>query len=303
MTLGRRFLERLRRHYLLPARVDLVQEALGRIESQLGRLSKAADPREHEFKVYSQWGEDGIIDFLVTQVPIPRKSFIEFGVESYIEANTLFLLKHRNWRGLVIDGSADNIESIYRGNVLWKHDLHADCSFITRENINAIIERNGFSGDTGLLSVDIDGNDYWVWEAINVIQPRIVVAEYNSLFGVRAKISVPYQADFQRTRAHASNMYYGASIAALNHLANTRGYSLVAGNSAGNNVFFVRNDSLGPLTTQSPEKAYVKAAFREARSAEGVVELLRFEERQEAIGHLLVVDVETNRQTTLNEAL
>ena len=303
MKLVRRISEKLRGHYILPNRLDLVQEALGRIESRLNRQSSASDPRDYEFKVYSQWGEDGIIDYLVTHVPIPNRSFVEFGVENYTEANSLFLLKHRHWRGLVIDGSPENIESIQRGNVLWKHDLYADCSFITRDNINTIIRRNGFSGDIGLLSVDIDGNDYWVWEAIDAIQPRIIVAEYNSLFGPTATVATPYAADFYRKRSHSSNMYYGASICALDHLARSRGYSLVAGNSAGNNVFFVRGDSLGSLQVQSTEKAYVRAAFREARSAEGRVELLDFPARQTAIAHLPVVDVCSGRETPLKDVL
>lgn len=301
MSIAKRVIEKLRRLYVVPTRLDAIQEALGRIEARMNSTRAGSDPREHEFKVYSQWGEDGIIDYIVTRVPLPSKTFVEFGVETYTEANTLFLMKHRHWRGLVIDGSPDNIESIRRGNVLWRYDLHADCSFITTDNINEIISRNGFSGDLGLLSVDIDGNDYWVWEAIDVVKPRIVVAEYNSLFGPTALISTPYRPDFFRTTAHASNMYYGASICALNHLAVLRGYSLVAGNSAGNNVFFVRNDVLGDLRVQSPQEAYVRAAFREARSAEGRVELLDFDSRLAAIGHLEVVDVVTGRSLALKD--
>jgi hypothetical protein len=241
------------------------------------------------------------LDHLVRSIHIPERTFVEFGVENYIEANTLFLLKHRQWRGLVIDGSDANIDSIKRGSVFWRYDLAADCSFITKQNINEIISSAGVEGVLGLLSVDIDGNDYWVWLAIDCISPRIVVAEYNSLFGPTAAISTPYQSDFYRTKAHASNMYYGASISALTHLARGRGYSLVAGNSAGNNVFFVRNDCLGPLQAVLSADAYVAAAFREARSANGRVELLSFAERRGAIGHLPVVDVISGKTAPLME--
>jgi hypothetical protein len=294
---------KIHQFFVLPSRIDSLQEALGRIEARLNANYVTAEPRDYEFKVYSQWGEDGIIDHLVSHVPLRNKIFVEFGVENYTEANTIFLLKHRQWSGLIIDGSPENIESIYRGNMFWRYDLLADCSFITKENINAVIQRNGISGDIGLLSVDIDGNDYWVWDAIDSVQPRIIVCEYNSLFGPTAKISTPYNAKFYRTDAHKSNMYYGASISALNFLANKRGYSLVAGNSAGNNVFFVRNDVLGPLKPQSVENAYVRAAFREARSIHGAVELLDFGTRQAAIGHLPVVDVVTGEEKALKDAL
>lgn len=297
------FREKFQRHYHLPTRLEGIQEALGRIEARLNAVdARATDPRAHEFKVYSQWGEDGIIDHLVSRLSIPSATFVEFGVENYTEANTLFLLKHRQWRGLVIDGSADNVASIRSGNVFWRYDLYAECSFITKDNINDIIRRNGLSGDIGLLSVDIDGNDYWVWEAIDVVQPRIVVAEYNSLFGPIAAISTPYRPDFHRTSAHAGNMYYGASLTALHHLSRLRGYSLVAGNSAGNNAFFVRDDVLGPLRPQTVEQAYVKAAFRESRLPTGEVELLDFASRQRAIGHLPVVDVISGRTQPLEDA-
>lgn len=303
MKIIRKIVDKFRRQYIVPNRLDAIQEALGRIESRLNSTFQTVDPRDHEFKVYSQWGEDGIIDYLCQVISIPVKSFVEFGVEDYTEANTLFLLKHRNWRGLVIDGSAAHVDSIRRGSVFWRYDLQAHEEFITRDNINDIIAKNGFSGELGLLSVDIDGNDYWVWEAIKCVRPTVVVCEYNSLFGPTAKISTPYKADFFRTSEHASNMYYGASISALNHLAESRGYRLVAGNSAGNNVFFVREDLLGPLRIQLPAQAYVRAGFREARSNEGDVELLTFESRQQAIGALTVVQVDTGREMSLKDAL
>jgi len=303
INLSTRIRRALKRQFSLPTRIDLIQESLGRIESRLHRAAPEGNPRNYEFKVYSQWGEDGIIDHLVTRVPLRSHTFVEFGVENYTEANTLFLLKHRNWRGLVIDGSPENMDMLKRGPVFWRYDLHAEASFITKDNINDIITRNGFGGELGLLSVDIDGNDYWVWEAIDCVTPTLVVAEYNSLFGPSATVSTPYQPDFVRSNADPSNMYYGASIAALDHLATAKGYTLVAGNSAGNNVFFVRNDSLGSLKKLTPQDAYVQASFREAHSAEGEVQHLTFRERQAAIGSLPLVNVVSGQRTTLKDTL
>lgn len=303
MKIGKKIGERLRRYYLLPNRLDAVQEALGRIESRLHSMVGTGNPCDYEFKVYSQWGEDGIIDYLVTRVDVPTKAFVEFGVENYTEANTLFLLKHRNWRGLVIDGSPHNIAAIRARDLLWKYDLYAVCFFITKDNINQIIEGNGFVGDVGLLSIDIDGNDYWVWDAINVISPRIVVAEYNSLFGPTAKVSIPYDARFYRRGSGKPMMYYGASMAALTYLAEKKGYALVAGNSAGNNVFFVRQDCLGSLRPLTPQQAYVRESFRESRAPNGTIELLTFEQRQAAIANLPLCEVSTGAQVRLRDLL
>lgn len=303
MKFARKLAKEIRGKLFDYSRLNNIQESLGRIESKLNAAQSAGNPKDHEFKVYSQWGEDGIIDHLLSRISVTSRTFVEFGVENYTEANTLFLLKHRYWRGLVIDGSLENIATIKRSTEYWRHDLRAEASFITRDNINDIITRNGLRGELGLLSVDIDGNDYWVWEAIACVNPCIVVAEYNSLFGPTAKLSTPYQADFVRSHADSTNMYYGASIAALNHLAEGRGYSLVAGNSAGNNVFFVRNDLIGTLKKLTPQEAYVQAGFREAHTADGEVLHLIFTERQVAIASKPLVDVGTGQTIMLRDIL
>jgi hypothetical protein len=303
-----RIFSKLLWYYRMPEQVNLLRDSLGRLESSLNQLKQNAtssrlSPREYEFKVYSQWGEDGIIDYLLSVVPVESRSFVEFGVETYIEANTLFLLKHRNWHGLVIDGSMANVEAIWRSSVYWKYDLRAVCAFITKDNINQLISNAGLVDDIGVLSVDIDGNDYWVWQAIECISPRIVIAEYNSVFGPTARVSVPYDPGFVRAEKHESKLYYGASISALDFLAQAKGYRLVAGNSAGNNVFFVREDCLAGLRPCSPEEAYVQAAFRESRDDRGLVTLTSFRERQQAIASLPLIDVATNGVTTLADQL
>ena len=154
-------------------------------------------------------------------------------------------------------------------------------------------------GDVGILSVDVDGNDYWIWQSIECISPRIVIAEYNSVFGPKARVSVPYDPGFVRVEKHKSKLYYGASLSALDFLAQGKGYRLVAGNTAGNNVFFVREDCLAGLRPCLPEEAYVQAAFRESRDARGVVTLASFSKRQQAIASLPLIDVATNSVTTL----
>jgi hypothetical protein len=115
-----------------------------------------------EFKVFSQFGDDGIIQYLVNIADIPNKTFIEFGVGNYTESNTRFLLANDNWTGLVMDSSEKNIRYIQRDAIYWRHDLTAVSAFVDRENINQLFTDNGFVGEIGLLSIDIDGNDYWI---------------------------------------------------------------------------------------------------------------------------------------------
>jgi hypothetical protein len=279
----------LRRYAELPAKITRLQEAVGRIERRQTARNDA-DIDQREFRVFSQWGEDGIIQYLIRNVPIGRRTFVEFGVENYVESNTRFLLTNNYWSGLVIDGSARNIDYIKRDPVYWANNLKAQHSFITRENINEILESAGISGDIGLLSIDIDGNDYWIWEAIHFISPRIVICEYNSHFGPNAHVSTPYDPSFVREKAHFSKVYYGASIAALHALAESRNYSLVASNQAGNNVFFVRDDVRGGIPVLTCKEAYRRAVFREYHSEGGELTFDDFETRLKKIEHLPVYD-------------
>ena len=191
-------------------------------------------------------------------------------MEDYSEANTRFLLANDNWAGLVIDGSPRNIARVTSDPLYWRHNLKAVCAFVTRENINDLLLKQGLNGEIGRLSVDIDGNDYWVWDAITTVNPVIVVVEYNWRFGEKRSVTVPYQADFVRDRAHFSMVYYGASLAALTALGRRKGYDLVGCNSTGNNAFFVRADRRpSGLPATSVAAAYVAGRFREARDGSG----------------------------------
>jgi hypothetical protein len=273
-------------------RCKKIQEALGRIEGRQLANVPAGDLQGAEFRTFSQWGEDGILQHLLRHVPITKKIFIEFGVENYTESNTRFLLVKDNWSGLVIDGSAANIDFIKNDDIYWRHNLKAEHAFITAESINDLIGRNGIEGEIGLLSIDIDGNDYWVWQAIDVVNPSIVVLEYNSGLGPERAVTIPYDAGFVRSKAHYSNLYYGASLSALWLLGKRKGYSLVGCNSAGNNAFFVRDD-LRPasLPEVRPKDAFVRAQFRESRAADGTLAFLSNTQEMAILDSLPLADV------------
>lgn len=246
-----------------------------------------------EFKVFSQFGEDGIIQYLIreTEMPPHLRTFVEFGVESYDEANTRFLLTNDNWRGLIIDSEAANIDKVRSSELAWRHELDALCAFVSAENIDGLISGAGFSGEIGLLSVDVDGNDYWIWKAISVVNPVIVVIEYNSVFGPDRAVTVPYNAAFVRTDAHYTNLYWGCSLRALAHLGELKGYALVGSNSAGNNAFFVRRDRLNRLKPQTVREAYVESRFRESRDKDGRLTFLAGSKRLNAIADMPLYDV------------
>jgi len=270
------------------------------IAKDLSRRSVAAENiREAEFKVFSQWGDDGIIQYLTHNIHIENKTFIEFGVENYTEANTRFLLIHDNWSGLVMDGSAENIEYIKKDEISWRHDLKAKSAFISAENINDLILSENISGNIGLLHIDIDGNDYWVWKNITAVDADIVIVEYNSVFGSERAITIPYDPGFIRTKAHHSNLYYGSSLTSLCDLAEKKGYGFVGCNSAGNNAYFVKKNKIAGLKTYTVKEGFVEAKFRESRNEKGELDFLSGSKKREAIRNLKVLNTRTNSIETL----
>jgi hypothetical protein len=204
---------------------------------------------------------------------------------------------HDNWRGLVIDACEAHVHSIQNDSMSWRHHLDSICEFIDRDNINELLARSGFGEDIGILSIDIDGVDYWILEAITQCSPRILIVEYNSVFGPDRTITVPYDPRFVRTEKHHSNLYFGASLAAFHHLACARGYSLVGSNSTGSNAFFVRNDQMAncPFPALTAKDAYVLSRVREGRDLAGNLTLLGGQARLESIRGMPVVDVITGK--------
>ena len=238
---------------------------------ELRALKNPIPLRQSEFRVFSQFGDDGIIQFVIGRIPLApaEQRFIEFGVENYREANTRFLLLNDNWSGLVMDGSESYVSSIRSEAIYWRSDLTALARFITRENINSIIKDAGFSGRLGLLSIDVDGNDYWIWEALTTVDPAIVIVEYNGIFGSSEPVTIPYQADFVRQNTHYSYLYWGTSLPALCHLAAKKGYVWIGCNTAGNNAYFVRSEYATSFRLPALPSDFVGAKFREARDRNG----------------------------------
>ena len=274
--------------YKMPGKVELLFSSMnrqdydlknskvivGKLFSELNNQKKEIRSlQEVEFQVFSQWGDDGIIQYLINNIDIPNKTFVEFGVENYKESNTRFLLINDNWSGLVIDGSKNNIDFITKDLVSWAHELHAVHSFITKENINSLLSEflsKGYEKEIGILSVDIDGNDYWVWDKINVVNPIIVISEYNSIWGSDNSWTIEYNPSFVRGNSNSSShIYYGASLLSLCDLAEAKGYYFIGCNSNGNNAYFIRKDKIGKFKPLDPHEGYVVSKFRELVNDDG----------------------------------
>jgi hypothetical protein len=206
------------------------------------------------------------------------------------------------WSGFVIDGSERNVASIREADFFWRYPLQAVASFITRENVCELLEQSGFDKELGILSVDIDGVDYHVLEALGTWKPSILVVEYNGIFGADRPVTVPYSPDFQRTARHHSNLYYGANLPAFMHLVEPRGYALVGVNSVGSNAFFVRNDLLNEeVRPTSLESCHRSSCFRESRDQHGALTFLSGTARRAPIAHLPLLDVSSGQALTVGD--
>lgn len=292
----RRLREALPRLANADRRLDEIKINQGRILGELHRAKDSLRLGDYEFKVFSQWGEDGILQHLTTRLEIPNRSFIEFGVEDFFESNCRFLMMKDLWRGFVIDGSAANIARLRRSYFYWMYPLESASSFITRENVAALMEQSGFGPDVGILSIDVDGVDYHLIEALGHMRAAIVIVEYNGLFGHERSVTVPYDPRFQRTKAHASNLYLGASLPAFVRLLDGRGYGLVGVNSMGSNAFFVRRELLNERVREiAVADCPPGPVFREARDEQGQLTLRSAHASRDRIAKLPLVDLETGR--------
>jgi hypothetical protein len=201
------------------------------------------------FRVSSQNQEDGLTLALLSEVGVTERRFVEIG-SGLSGGNSGFLARECGWSGLMVDGHADHMAQVGRRFPT----VTAVTAWVTRENVDDLITMHCGAGEPDLFSLDLDGNDYWIWEAMTACSPRIVILEYNSMFGANRSVTVPYDPAFDRHRHHT--MYYGASLTALARLSSRKGYRLVAVEPTGVNAFFVRNDLAPHIPACDPQRAF-----------------------------------------------
>lgn len=213
--------------------------------------------QQYEYTLLSQNGEDGIIRHVFDEIGYQSRHLVEFGFGAR-QCNGLRLVLHENFSGLFMDGSEENCrffneaarrESIDRATAL--------CTFLNRDNLNDIISGQGVPRDIDFLSLDVDGNDYWLWEALDCVSPRLACIEYNAGIGPELSWTVPYDPRFERYAKHPSGFFHGASLKALESLGERRGYRLIGCDTTGTNAFFLREDIDAPrLPTRSAAEAF-----------------------------------------------
>ena len=209
------------------------------------------------FSLSSQNEEDGIIHAIFDTVGDGSRRFVEIGAGTN-GGNSGFLASECGWSGMMLEANEDRLSKLK----MHFEPLGVTClsDWVARENINDFIRNSGCEGEIDLLSIDIDGNDYWIWEAVTACSPRLVIIEYNSLFGPDRAVVVPYDPEFDRHRfveaAEGGHYYFGASLQALSRLAEKKDYRLVVTEPRGVNAFFLRNDVGQEIPACDPSSAY-----------------------------------------------
>lgn len=200
-----------------------------------------------ELKVFSQNGEDGVIAAIFERIGAESRHFVEFGIGSGVEGNCVFLAQVLGWSGLFIESSETDfraLSQLYRSapRVTIRRER------VTTRNIEALLTQGGVPSDFDILSIDIDGNDYWIWEAMKSHSPRVVVIEYNGSLDPASSLVQPYRPDLSWDRSDC----FGASAGAICSLAVRKGYTPIYTDICGVNLFAIRNDLLGRFTDIEP---------------------------------------------------
>lgn len=239
---------------------DDVARQLRRLQAGVDGLTRAAYLKPESlpypqrltasaFRLHSQNSEDGILLALFREIGTTSQRFVELGSGSS-GGNAAMFATEFGWTGLMVEGDPGKAAMAARR---YPH-VQAVCAWITPEDVNELLRQHGFTGEVDLLSIDVDGNDYWVWQALTACSSRVVMLEYNSMFGPDRAVTIPYDPKFNR-RDHRF-CYFGASLAGLTKLSAGKGYRLVAVDPTGVNAFFVRNDVAPEIPAVDPANVY-----------------------------------------------
>ena len=236
--LKNRLAARLAAFFLFPASLPLLEAEMDRLRERR-RLLSPLSLAPYGYKIYSQNDEDGIIREIFRRIGTTTKTFVEIGAGNGLENNTISLL-FEGWKGLWIEASPQHVEKIERclPGTIKRGDLALVQARVTKANVNELLSSFMRKTELDLLSIDIDGNDWHVFNAIKGMPPRVVVVEYNAKFVPPLEFCM----DYDEAHQWEGDDCYGASLKFLELRMAEKGYALVGCNLTGSNAFFVRTE-------------------------------------------------------------
>jgi hypothetical protein len=228
------------------ARVDKGTQIL--LAERYKELVRTGQPlpglRDVGFRTFSQYDEDGILHYIFSLIGTTDRRAVEACAGCGYECCSANLIVHHGWDALLLDGDPRNCE-LSRNFFTTRADTLLTCpqvvhAWIEPDTINDLVRSNGYEGEIDLLTVDMDGIDYWVWKALDAVRPRVVLVEYQPWFGPDEPYTVKNIKGYRYDPAKPG--YVGCSLAAYVNLAREKGYRLVGCNRNQLNAFFVRDD-------------------------------------------------------------
>jgi|TARA_B100001964_G_scaffold224764_1_gene271907 hypothetical protein len=248
-----------------------------------------------DYKVFSQTGEDGIIDYLLYSLNIKIPKFVEIGVGDYSESNTRYIFEKNCCKGMIIDKNHNLKNKVSKVVKLWRGDLTIVETKVTSKNIADILFSNNFASNVDILSLDIDGIDYWIIDTLPEEFSKVVVVEYNSIFGSNLEVTIPNIDNFDRKKYHYSYLCYGASLKALVKLMKRKKYVFVGTNIACHNAFFVLESEVKKLNLTLPDTnnltKYSTSHLSDSRSIDEKLSYLSGKQKLKEIEDCEVIDL------------
>ena len=264
---------------------------------------------ELDYKIFSQNGEDGIIDYFLHELKIEKPRYVEIGVGDYSESNTRFIFETYNSKGLIIDCLKDIKKKIMNNIIFWKGDLTIVEEFINHKNINSLLIENKFNENIDLFSLDIDGIDYWILKELPNKFSKIAVLEFNPNFGPNLEITVPNIENFNRTNYHYSNLCFGASLKAIINLMKSKGFVFMGVNKNCINAFFINIDEIQNINLEKPDdqnlSCFTSSNYRESRSIDGNLTFLTDKNKINEICECEVINLanQSNKKVKIKDLL
>lgn len=276
-------------------------------ENRSQYYDKVKDLDEVNFKVFSQNGEDGIIDFILYKLNIKIPKFIEIGVGDFSECNTRFIYKKNHPKGLIIDIIKNFSKKVSLVEETWKGGLITIEKQIDSTNINQVLSENNFDNNIDLLSIDIDGVDYWILKELPKSLSKILIAEYNPYFGDKFHLTVPDIKGFNRTNYHYSELCFGCSLPALIQLMEEKNMTFIGSNLFRNNAFFIDNKYAKKFNLNKIDKnnlmKFTNARFLESKDKNNKKNFLHRDKILKEIQDCEVIDLQQNKKIKISDIL
>ena len=280
---------------------DKIILCVGEVQISINRnkYEEITDLTETEVKIYSQNGEDGIIDYLIHKLKLDKKNFVEIGVGNYRESNTRFLYNKYHPKGLIVDYVDDMEKKVKPFVNFWKGDLRIRNKQINSENILDLLN-NSCDYEIDLFSIDIDSIDYWIIEKLEKNISKIFVAEYNPIFGSELEVTVPNILGFERNKYHYSYLCYGMSLKALINLMDQKGYYFIGTNLQKINAFFIlkefKKENFFPKIKIKSLDNYTNSNIRDSRDRNDHLSYLTGDKKLKEIEECEVINLKDNKK-------